>query len=406
MVRRQKSRKRDKYSCGNCSKALGKGSRQQPSIWCHVCGWVHYKCSGLKQVSDYDSCKDNFLCTKCLKTRRLVPSTGETIAFSKLHDIYTNCSNPASFGSRNALKNESKFTFKEVDNYLRKSETYTKFKQTRKKFPRLKVQSYRFNEIWSVDLADMQQLSRFNQNTRFLFVAVDTLSRFLWVVPLRNKTAAACRDALIEILNGIKSGPPILQPLFCRGTKSTNRATSVQLKPEKIWVDRGREFAREFGSFCSENEIKIYSTFSETKSAFAERNIRSLKSLIFKYLHENNTEVYHDKLQEFVTVINSRVNRITKLAPNQVKKTDESFLVSLQNSNDIKKPKFKLGQQVRIRRKIDLFHRGYRIQFTEELFEIVAIKTLNPPTYTLKDTSDQLIQGKFYESELVHFEKE
>lgn len=53
-----------------------------------------------------------------------------------------------------------------------------------------------------------------------------------------------------------------------------------------------------------------------------------------------------------------------------------------------------------------MFHRGYRIQFTEELFEIVAIKTLNPPTYTLKDTSDQLIQGKFYESELVHFEKE
>ena len=159
----------------------------------------------------------------------------------------------------------------------------------------------------------MQQLSKFNQNIRFLFVAVDTLSRFLWVVPLKNKTAVACRDALVEILGGIKRGLPRLQPLFCRRTTLSQRAKHVQKKPEKIWVDRGREFAREFASFCSENEIKIYSTFSETKSVFAERQIRSLKSLIFKYLHENNTEVYHDKLQDFVTVINSRVNRITKL---------------------------------------------------------------------------------------------
>ena len=210
----------------------------------------------------------------------------------------------------------------------------------------------------------MQKLSRFNQNINILFVAVDTLSRFLWVVPLKRKTAAECRDALMEILKGIKNGPLKVQPLFCRGARAPSK--HVQPKPEKIWVDKGREFAREFATFCGENGIQIYSTFCETKSVFNERNIRSIKSLIFKYLHENNTEIYHDKLQDFVTVINSRVNRITKLAPNQVKKTDETFLVSLQNSNPIRKPKFNLGQHVRIRRKIDMFHRGYKIQFTEE----------------------------------------
>ena len=71
-----------------------------------------------------------------------------------------------------------------------------------------------------------------------------------------------------------------------------------------------------------------------------------------------------------------------------------------------KKPKFKLGQHVRIWRKIDLFHRGYRIQFTEEVFQIAAVETLNPPTYSLRDCNNQLIQGKFYESELVQFEKD
>ena len=72
----------------------------------------------------------------------------------------------------------------------------------------------------------------------------------------------------------------------------------------------------------------------------------------------------------------------------------------------MKKPKFKLGQNVRIRRKIDLFHRGYRIQFTEEAFQIAAVETLNPPAYSLGDCNNQLIQGNFYESELVRFEKD
>ena len=49
-------------------------------------------------------------------------------------------------------------------------------------------------------------------------------------------------------------------------------------RPKKIWVDQGTEFAREFRKFCSAEGREIYSTMSETKAAFAERTIRSLKS--------------------------------------------------------------------------------------------------------------------------------
>ena len=285
---------------------------------------------------------ENFLFSKCSRTRRLVPATQETIAYSKLHNIYTSCQSPASFGSRSSLKKESNCTFKPVDNFLRKSETYTKFKQARRNFTRLTVQSYRLNEIWSIDSADMQQLSEFNQGKTFLSVAVDTLSRFVWVVPLKRKTAAACRQALIDVIEGNKRGPPVLQLRFSRWIEALLDGGSRPVSPnlEKIWVDKGREFAPEFANFCQQSGIHLYSTCSETKSVFAERNIRSIKALIFKYLHENNTEVYHEQLQAFVDIINSRINRVTKLAPNQVKKFDESFLVSLQNCNAIKKPKF------------------------------------------------------------------
>ena len=178
-------------TCGNCQKALGKGSRKQPSIWCNVCGWVHHKCSGLTTVTGYAKNRgENFLCSKCSRTRRLLPATQEAIAYSKLHNlhnIYTSCQSPASFGSRRSLKKESNCTFKQVHNFLRKSETYTNFKQARRNFTRLKVQSHRLNEIWSIDLPDMQQLSEFNQGITFPFVAVDKFSRFVWVVPLKQQ---------------------------------------------------------------------------------------------------------------------------------------------------------------------------------------------------------------------------
>ena len=48
---------------------------------------------------------------------------------------------------------------------------------------------------------------------------------------------------------------------------------------KKVWVDDGTEFLGAFKTLCNKRGIHLYSTFSEKKSAFAERNIRSLKTL-------------------------------------------------------------------------------------------------------------------------------
>ena len=44
-------------------------------------------------------------------------------------------------------------------------------------------------------------------------------------------------------------------------------------RPEKIWVDKGTEFAGAFKKFCTAEGIQLYSAMSETKAAFAERTI-------------------------------------------------------------------------------------------------------------------------------------
>jgi len=94
---------------------------------------------------------------------------------------------------------------------------------------------------------------------------------------------------------------------------------------------------------------------------------------------------------------------MTNLAPIAGSQKDVPYLVSICNSVPPQQPKFKVGDRVRIPRKIETFHRGYRIQFTEELFTISHIPTENPPTYVVKDVNDEIIQGKFYEPELVKF---
>ena len=66
-----------------------------------------------------------------------------------------------------------------------------------------------------------------------------------------------------------------------------------------------------------------------------------------------------------------------------------------------KKPKFGIGDRVRIS-KYDLpFRKGYKPQFTQKIFEIVAIATKKPPTYTIKDEQEEVIRGKFYEKEPI-----
>ena len=94
---------------------------------------------------------------------------------------------------------------------------------------------------------------------------------------------------------------------------------------------------------------------------------------------------------------------MTKLAPIEVSQKDVPYLISLCSTVPPQRPKFKVGDRVCIRKKIETIHHGYRIQFTEDAFTISHIPTKNLPTYVVKDVNDEIIQGKFFEPELVKF---
>ena len=56
-----------------------------------------------------------------------------------------------------------------------------------RKFKKRKVYSSFRDNIWGVDLADMQSLSKYNKGIRYLLCAIGLFSKYAWVVPLKDK---------------------------------------------------------------------------------------------------------------------------------------------------------------------------------------------------------------------------
>ena len=89
------------------------------------------------------------------------------------------------------------------------------------------------------------------------------------------------------------------------------------------------------------------------------------------------------------------------MRPNTVKNCNFMSILYSKPLREFKKPAFRNGDRGRIS-KYDLpFRKGYKPQFTREVFEIVAIATRKPPTYRIKDEQGEVVQGKFYQKELI-----
>ena len=116
-----------------------------------------------------------------------------------------------------------------------------------------------------------------------------------------------------------------------------------------------------------------------------------------------NTSVYINKLQQFVDTINSRVNRSIRRRPKDVQNQDVLAVSYSKPILDRKKPKYKVGDLVRISKYNIPFRKGYKPQYTNEVFTIGKVYMTSPPTYEIIDNNGEPIMGKFYQQELVLF---
>ena len=67
------------------------------------------------------------------------------------------------------------------------------------KFKKRKVYSTFKDNVWGVDLADMQLISKFNKRFRFLLCVIDIFCKYASVVPLKDKTGVSIVNAFQSI---------------------------------------------------------------------------------------------------------------------------------------------------------------------------------------------------------------
>ena len=56
-----------------------------------------------------------------------------------------------------------------------------------RKFNKRKAHSTFIDNIWGLDLADMQLISEFNKGFRFVLRVIGIYSKYTWVIPLKGK---------------------------------------------------------------------------------------------------------------------------------------------------------------------------------------------------------------------------
>jgi hypothetical protein len=245
---------------------------------------------------------------------------------------------------------------------------------------------------FDADLIVIPKYAAANDGIQYLLVAIDVFSRFVWVVPLKNKTGPLVKAAFSKI--------------FRQGRK-----------PRRIRTDRGSEFTnhiiREF--FESEKvNVTLYYTSNEKQANFAERVIKTLKTKIMRYMTKAKTDRYIDVLSAIVKSYNAMEHKGINEAPVNITEENEKkhwwdmYWPREPYDKKVKKIMrrkiqftFNIGDLVRITKTREALQREYDARWTGEIFKIVARHVRQGiPIYKITDLSDEKLEGTFYQSEL------
>ena len=234
---------------------------------------------------------------------------------------------------------------------------------------------FNIDDIWSADLVDMRQYSKQNKGFNYILTVIDVFSKFGWAIPLKVKTG----KQMIELF----------QQLF------------KERKPKKLWTDAGKEFInKEFKKFLTNNEIELYQTFNEGKAVVIERFNRTIKEKMWRYFTETGSNKYLSILPKLIHDYNNTIHSTIKMTPTEGSKLENAHKINYISQPTNEKPKFKIGDRVRIYKYKKLFSKGYETNWTEEIFTISQINKTSPITYKIKDLNGEDIIGSFYKQEL------
>ena len=311
--------------------------------------------------------------------------------------IYRDYKHPAGLASVNklykAVKEIDPLT-KHVDvkNFLEGIDTYTLHKPARRRYPTNMVVAPSVDSNWQMDLSDVSHLAPHNDNMRFLLFIIDVYSRYLWVVPLKNKTASSVAEAL--------------ESVFYNDSRV----------PGSITTDCGMEFlGKNVQSLLEKFNIGFSTANSTHKACIVERVQKTIKSRITKYFHSLNTYKYINVLQDIVKCYNNTYHSVINNTPKKQSRADSSddyikHEIARRKSGraQSKSPRFKKDDYVRVNLNKKFFEKGYAASWSSEIFLVCDVLLPDRPhnedqtyvMYRIKDLTGEPIIGRFHDHEL------
>lgn len=304
-----------------------------------------------------------------------------------INEIYYDVSNPAGYSSLNKLSEAMKgqMSKEETKKWLEAQETYTLHKPVQRRFSRNKYVLSSINDLWQADLSDMRNYSEFNDGNKYILCVIDVFSKYAFARVMTHKNSDSIKRSFTSIF------------------------LEANTTPKHLQSDKGTEFiSKDVQIFLKGRNINYYTTNNpDIKASVVERFQRTLKMKMWRYFTDNNTYRYVDILQDLLYSYNHSFHRSIKMRPCDVNFNNimtvwrNLYEKSNSLSENTKKPKYKVGDHVRISKYKHIFQKGYETNWSDEIFIITSIINRKPwVVYTLKDLENEPITGTFYEKEL------
>ena len=113
----------------------------------------------------------------------------------------------------------------------------------------------------------------------------------------------------------------------------------------------------------------------------------------------------NDAVVTYNNNIHSTINMTPVDASNNPDKVKYTFsFKNFKGKPGYAQPKLKVGDYVRNVDKRNIFSKGYTSNWNRDLFKVNEVLKTQPPTYKIEDFNGEIIEGKYYEQELLKSE--
>ena len=183
---------------------------------------------------------------------------------------------------------------KQVEDFIKGQTNYQLTKDFSHRINKPIVAKYP-NQIWCIDLIDLNAYKKENKNYRYIMTVVDVFSRKVWLEKMTVKFSFTARDALKRVIK--RAG----------------------VSPGHIISDGGSEFIGEaMAKYCKDNDInhRFTRTYSPQANGIVERMNRAVRKLLRAYFAKNENKLWYNLLPNIEENKNNTYQSVIKTTLN------------------------------------------------------------------------------------------